>query len=430
MSSAGGIASADSLLLVLPLPIHVTGDGIFFLERQACNGLRLWLDNFDRVTICCAAVRTDKPPTDALPLKDAVPADRLTVVLLPSAHTPLRFLRVLPRARGVLSELIDTHRYLHFAIGGLWGDWGSIGAVMAARRGRPAAIWTDRVESAVMRFQSLERRGLRRLYRRFNAWGAARLEQYVIRRSTLGLFHGSDTYRAYAPFSPDPHVVHNIHLGPDARIDATALVEKQHRVLSDTPVRIIYGGRLHPDKGVADWIAVLARIAEAGTPFDAVWYGDGPVLAEARAMVEARGLADRVRFPGPTASHGALVAALQDADIMLFCHKTPESPRCLIEALLSGTPIVGYNSAYPSDLIAAHGGGVLTQANDVNALADALAELIDDRPQLATLMRQAAADGWPMVDVEIFGHRAQLIKTRLAPGRSGASSGNRDLVCT
>ena len=61
----------------------------------------------------------------------------------------------------------------------------------------------------------------------------------------------------------------------------------------------------------------------------------------------------------------------------MFCHKTPESPRNLIEALVSGAPIVGYDSPFPRDLIAAHGGGVLTPLNDVNALVDSLASLAD-----------------------------------------------------
>ena len=38
----------------------------------------------------------------------------------------------------------------------------------------------------------------------------AMLERAVIRRATLGLFHGRETYDAYAPHCRAPHVVHDI----------------------------------------------------------------------------------------------------------------------------------------------------------------------------------------------------------------------------
>ncbi len=100
---------------------------------------------------------------------------------------------------------------------------------------------------------------------------------------------------------------------------------------------------------------------------------------------------------------------MRDAHLMLFCHLTPESPRCLIEALVSGTPIVGYGSAYPEDLIAGHGGGVLTPMRPA-PLAAELVRLSGDRAALADLMGRAAQDGHDMNDEAVFAHRAALMK--------------------
>lgn len=400
--------AGTTLLLVIPAPLHESG-GRFWVDAQTCNGLRLWLDHFDRVILCAPLAGHGAVPADMVEIFAGLPADRLEVHPLPVAFTPLRFVRMLPSVRRRLLAQIARASHCQFAIGGSWGDWGALATILAARRGRRVAVWADRVESAVMRFQARGYRGVRRLYRRFNAWLTERLERFVIRRAATGLFHGMDSYRAYARFSPDPHLVHNIHLGARDRITPAALEAKAARRGGD--IRIVYAGRVHPDKGPQDWIDTLARLGD-GAAVRATWYGDGPLLDAARHMVSERGLDDRVSFPGRIDDRAALLEALAGADIFLFCHKTPESARCLIEALLSGTPIVGYASPYAEDLIAAHGGGLLT-GHDPAALAAAVSALAGDRDRLGDLARRAAADGHPMIDSAVFAHRADLIK-RLA----------------
>ena len=407
VSDAPVPTSQTTLLLVLPVQLHAAG-GRLWLDRQACNGLRHWLDHFDRLILCAplAGAGEGPPPNGMGDLAALIATGQIDVHPLPIAWTPLRFLRALPSVRRLLIAQIARASHCQFAIGGSWGDWGALAAILAAGRGRRFAIWTDRVESQVMRFQARRYRGPQRLYRRFNAWLAERLERFVIRRAALGMFHGMDCYRAYAGFSANPQLVHDVHVGSEYRITPAALDAKAAR--SGGPLRIIYVGRVHADKGPKDWIETLARLA-GRIGFTARWYGDGPLLDAMRHEVAEQGLAGRVAFPGAIDDRGALLAAIADADIFLFCHRTPESPRCLVEALLLGTPIVGYRSAYPDDLIAAHGGGILTPL-DPAVLAAAIAELAGDRARLAALSRAAAADGFPMVDSALFAHRAALIR--------------------
>lgn len=403
--NAAETSSPTILMLVIHAPLHASR-GRLFLDRQACNGLCRWLDNFDRVILCAPLIESETVADGLGDLGALFPAERLEIHPLPVAFTPFGCLRVLRPVARLLSAQISRATHHQFAIGGSWGDWGALAAIIAARLGVRAAIWTDRVESEVMRFQARSYRGVRYLHRRFNAWLAERLERFVIRRSALGLFHGMDTYRAYARFSPDPQLAHDIHLGPEYRIDRDRLRAKIER--RDPAIRIVYAGRVHADKGPLDWVRALELLAGRAA-FTAIWYGEGPLLAEMRHRVKECGLADRVSFPGNCNDREMLLAALRDADAFLFCHRTPESPRCLIEALLSGTPIVGYESSYASDLIAAHGGGVLTP-HDPGALADAISMLAADRERLAALFRAAAADGYPMIDSAVFRHRSELIR--------------------
>lgn len=403
------------LLIYAPVALH-RKEGKLYLEDQARNGLRLWAENFDLLTVMMPV--TDAPmPKSWGPLELVGPAlERITVVPLPMAYRPDRFLRQLPAVRRQIRDLIAQADYISFAIGGIFGDWGSVACHEAWKMGRPYGIWTDRVESQVTRRligQGNWRRRLQaRLYHRPMAW----LERHLIRRAHVGFFHGGETFNTYAPFSRNPHLVHDIHLSKADHIDPVALDAKVEAAATGSrPLKIVYVGRADPMKGPLDWLEVLDSVHRAGVDFEAQWLGDGTELDTLRAQIFEKGLENRIKAPGFTSDRAAILAALRAADIFLFCHKTPESPRCLIEALASGTPIVGYDGAFARDLISGNGGGVLAPLNDVVALAKQVIELACEPVRRATMVRNAAADGAPFDDVSVFRHRSELIREHLPP---------------
>ena len=403
-----------ALLLYVPVPVHGPPDAAMF-EPQACNGLRLWADNFPRLIVL--SPRGEGPaPRDYVPLDRIGPAlERIEFALVPDAWRPDRFLRALPAGRRLIRDLIARADYLSFAIGGLFGDWGAVACWEAHRQRRPFAIWTDRVESEVTRRSIGDgnwRSDLRaRLYHR----PMAALERALVRRAALGLFHGRETFDAYAPFcGGESVIVHDIHLSKRDHISAEALATKQQAV-GEGPLRICYVGRADPMKGVRDWIGVLERLSATGIEFEATWLGDGSERPEMLRRLAEGPLADRVLAPGFAGDREAVFKTMREAHLFLFCHKTPESPRCLIEALVSGCPIVGYDSAYPRDLVAAQGGGLFAPRDDVAALADLVAGLARDPGRLSRLVGEAAAAGADFEDVAVFEHRSDAIK-HLLPG--------------
>lgn len=340
--------------------------------------------------------------------------ERITVVPLPMAYRPDKFLGQLPAVRRQIRDLIAKADYISFAIGGLFGDWGSVSCHEAFRMGRPYGIWTDRVESQVTRRmmgQGNWRDRLKaRLFHRPMAW----LERRLIRRAHVGFFHGGETYDTYAPFCRNAHLVHDIHLSKSDHIDPALLETKVRAAATGSkPLQILYIGRAEPMKGPLDWIEVLDQAHRAGVDFRARWLGDGRELGKLRAMIAEKGLEGRVAAPGFTTDRAAVLDELRRADVFLFCHKTPESPRCLIEALASGTPIVGYDGAFARELIHGNGGGVLVPTNDVAALARQVVDLAQQPGRRGALIRNAAADGAPFDDVSVFRHRSELIREHL-----------------
>lgn len=274
---------------------------------------------------------------------------------------------------------------------------------------RPYSVWTDRVESEVTR-KSMHTGPLRRRIKAgITHWPMAWLERAVIRRASLGLFHGQDTFEAYAPYCANAQVVHNIHIGSADHISKAQLASKIGASASG-PLTILYTGRAVPMKGPHDWVAVLVALANRGVPFRAQWLGDGSELPAMQRRLAEAGLQDRVALPGFVSDRAKVLQALREAHVFLFTHLTPESPRCLIEAMISGTPIFGYDSPYARDLIEEHGGGRLVPRGDVNALTDEIARLADNRHLSIDLMKAAHEDGAPFNDETVFRHRSDLIK--------------------
>jgi len=235
------------------------------------------------------------------------------------------------------------------------------------------------------------------------------LERYLIRQCTVGLFHGAETYATYAPFARSAEIVHDIHLKKSDRIPADSLQAKIDTAQTG-PLKICYVGRADSMKGPLDWIEVMRLLREADIQFEAHWLGDGEMLKTMKQEMSRLALENQVHFHGFVRDRQRVQEQLRSAHLFVFCHKTPESPRNLIEALSAATPIFGYDGAYARDLISAHHGGVLTPIHQPGELAAAIAGLAHDRTQLAELMERASKDSYPFNDESVFEHRCVLIR--------------------
>jgi glycosyltransferase involved in cell wall biosynthesis len=232
-----------------------------------------------------------------------------------------------------------------------------------------------------------------------------------VRRCSLGLFHGRTVFDAYAGLCKTPKIVHDIHLGQSDIISTQELENRLQR--HSRPVRIIYVGRVHEMKGPWQWLDVMQHVidqAKERLEVRAEWIGDGPLLDALRAAVNTRSLEGRVSFPGTEMDRRKLLDRLRDADLFVFCHLTPESPRCLIEALMSGLPILGFYSAYAADLLDGRAGGILVPLDDKVALSRAILDCVQHPAKIAEMALSARGAGSSFSDVAVFRHRSDLIK--------------------
>jgi glycosyltransferase involved in cell wall biosynthesis len=340
-------------------------------------------------------------------------ADRIELVPLPYAYKVSEFSRTYAVTRQLLSAKMQAAPYLCFAIGGLIGDWAGVACQEAIKLQRPYAVWADRVEYEVIRRTLHEVSLKRRIKEELTLPLMQRYHRYWVKQSAVGLFQGQDCYTAYAPFCSAPYCVYDIHTKRTDQIDPLALSGKLTTLSPDQPLKICYVGRAAEMKGPFDWLRTIQRVCAAGVNLEATWLGDGPLLAEMRTLAVELGIADRVTFGGFVTDHSQILATLRHHHLFLFCHKTPESPRCLVESLVSGSPIVGYGTAYSEGLVADYGGGLFVPLNQWEKLADVVIGLDADRAKLAKLTQLAARSGYQFDEATVFQHRSDLIKQYL-----------------
>lgn len=401
------------LLLVLPVPFRLQGDRIF-VESQAFNGLERWADNFGSVVVAAPIIpehlaQQDKTMTwqDTSTL---AASKRFELVPLPWAYSLPKFLACYPSVRKTLAALIARCRYLQFALGSLWGDWAAVAAMEARKQKRAYAIHTDRVEHQVMLQVAKDAKLSRKIKAKILSPLMAKYHHWIISHCDLGLWHGDDCYAAYSPFCSNSHLIHDIHLKASDRIEERELTEKCDRVFDEKILRICYAGRLEAMKAPLEWVRAIGVARDLGVNLEAIWIGDGSLFKQVKELVKELDLENCIYLSGFESDRTKLLQTIKKSHLMLFTHITPESPRCLIESLICGTPIIGYQSNYAEDLVKDRGGGLFVPLQNWQELGRAIASLWQNRQKLAQLIQAAGNNGKRFHDEAVFLERSELIK--------------------
>jgi glycosyltransferase involved in cell wall biosynthesis len=187
--------------------------------------------------------------------------------------------------------------------------------------------------------------------------------------------------------------------GRGARLERTAVVPNVVAVPrrpagppDRTPGLVLFLGRLHPDKGPDLLVEAVAAIAETLPELQVVIAGPARQPVERRlagqviAMVNAAGLADRVRLVGPVDDPASL---LRRAAVLALPSRTEGSPNAVLEAMAHGTPVVATAVGGVPDLLDGGRLGRLVAPGDAAAFGRALAEVIRDPDAAAAVAARA-----------------------------------------
>lgn len=176
---------------------------------------------------------------------------------------------------------------------------------------------------------------------------------------------------------------------PIPDLDAFRAIAAGERVRAGP--RILYVGRLAPEKNLPLWLEVARRIAVdlPSARFEIV--GDGAEREALEQLAGRLGIGDRVEFRGPV-GRPDLPSRFGSASALLLTSDHEGFGRVLVEAMAAGLPVVSTATSGAREV--AGDCGLLAPVGDAAGLARATVRLLTD----AELRRRVVAAGLARVD--------------------------------
>jgi glycosyltransferase involved in cell wall biosynthesis len=135
-------------------------------------------------------------------------------------------------------------------------------------------------------------------------------------------------------------------------------------------------GRLHPLKGFNHLVSAFASICQTRPDWCLMIAGEGDQREALEAQISQLGLHDRIFMLGRVKNINAFFSR---ADIFALTSSHEGFPNVLLEAMACGLPAVSFDcEAGPRAIIRDGEDGILVPPGDRDALASAIASLMDD----------------------------------------------------
>ena len=235
---------------------------------------------------------------------------------------------------------------------------------------------------------------------------------------------GTPTYDLYKQRQPNALLFFDNRVWREDVISEAEMAVKTAAMSEGKPLRLIFGGRLIPMKGVRDLPKIAEEVRRRNVPFTLDIYGTGPLAPEIEQEVAQRGLGDLVRMRGALDFRtGWIPTVKRDADLFLCCHLQGDPSSTYPEVMSCGVPFAGYDNDAFTGIVRESRAGWLTPMGDPAAFADRIAKIHADRGALVDAANEARAFAIAHTFETTFARRAQhMIRSSRLPEPLKASA--------
>lgn len=205
-----------------------------------------------------------------------------------------------------------------------------------------------------------------------------RLLKGIIARCDLCVFVSEHLKRKYGHASVPTLVAHECRIAEE--MFAPARDPSPH-----CPARILFVGRLSPEKGVSTLLIALTKL-RGRIPLEAWIVGHGPQLGKLRAAAEQLGLGDGVKFLGRKRWGSELFSVMRQADVLVLPSRSEGLPLVLIEAMSQRLPVVATTVGGIPEIVQDRVSGLLVPPDSPDDLAMAIMEAIANQQLRETMI--------------------------------------------
>ena len=198
-----------------------------------------------------------------------------------------------------------------------------------------------------------------------------------LQKETLDAFGCTACRIDVIPNFMDPNVYNRARYGDEVRSQFNG----SRKVL-------MHISNFRPVKRVRDIVRVFAKVRKE-MPAVLVMVGDGPDRHDAEQEARELGVDRDVQFLGKIENVAPLLAA---ADLFLLLTNAESFGLSALEALASGTPVIGTNVGGLPEVVRNGDTGVLCGVGDIDGMASAAVELLKDERNWKAMSERAAED--------------------------------------
>ena len=396
------------LVIGQQLPLYCDGSGQLFTSELWQKDLAMHLEYLDHLLIA-APLLHQEPPSDAV-LLDPKPS-RIEIVELPAQTSFLNAVRAMPTMVSRLWRATQRAGIVHSGIAGWPIPMGWIVTPLVLLCRKPYVVI---VESAPWRLQTGAgaswKRRLRASFQEF-------MGRWVLSKSELAIFT-QDEYRQslMGQQASRGHVIPASWIDEqDILTDVEAERAWQRKLAApDFPLKILFVGRLVPDKGVQILLKALRQLGAGDTPIMLSILGEGDLKSECTTLASELTGVTSVRVLGTVPYGGPLFALIREYDALVVPTISDEQPRIVFDAYSQAVPVLASDTAGLRSCVREGETGLLATPNDVAALVALLQYASQHRLELKQLGLQSLKYAHEMTHQEMHRQRVVLLKDILA----------------
>ena len=219
----------------------------------------------------------------------------------------------------------------------------------------------------------------------------------LARRAALRLAHalqanGVPAARSYARVNRRIITYFDTRLSKTMIASPSEVAGKATRRDAGAPLRLAFSGRLERMKGADHLLPLIERLVARGLDFEFHIFGAGSISEQLNNAAGRKEFANRLVFHGPVKFEAELVPWMRaQADVFVCCHRQSDPSCTYLETLGCGVPIVGYRNRAFEGIVNMADAGWVVDKDDLDALADEIARLNQQRDEITTKSRAALA---------------------------------------
>ena len=350
-------------LLIVSHVLHYEYQGQVFAYGPYAREIDIWADLFPEVEIA-APCRNEQPPEDCLPF------GRDNICMRPQAETggntlisKLVQIALLPRLVWGLCRTMRRADAVHVRCPGNLGLLGAVFAPMFCRLrvAKYAGQWNGFANERL----------------------PVRLQRAVLRSRWWG---APVTVYGEWPDQPKHVVPFFTSMMSKAQVEEAAAVAERRRLVS--PRRILFCGRLAPEKRIDVLLDAVARVADAGGALEVTVVGDGPQRNQLERQAADLDLDDVVRFVGAVPFEETFAwYAWADALVLPSVH-SEGWPKVIAEAMCHAVLCIAVDHGQLSRML--DGRGILLKHGTTGELTSALEQVLEWPKQNDVFIERAA----------------------------------------